>query len=114
MKVLNNLDAFHQMGIVEPITMLTTNDLKENNNAGVGTFHRGNRTFYRLRARDYRVYFEIKEDQLWVEYILNKNSLTDFIFRCKLPVTDEQMVEQHESFWKYLESLKKEPTQTPE
>jgi mRNA-degrading endonuclease RelE of RelBE toxin-antitoxin system len=109
MSVLNKLDAFQQMGIVERISLLTEEDLKPNNDSGVGTFVRKHKTYHRVRAKEYRIYFEHKDDQLWVEYILNKNSLTDFIFRCKLPITEEQMIEQHESFWRYLESLKNDP-----
>ena len=44
---------------------------------------------------------ESKED-----YILHKNTLADFIFRTKLPVNEEFLAEQEDSFWKYLDSLK--------
>ena len=39
--------------------------------------------------------------------ILDKNSMADFIFRTKLPFKEEQAIEQHQSFWQYLESLMK-------
>jgi mRNA interferase RelE/StbE len=50
---------------------------------------------------------KIDDTSLCCHYILPQHSLSDFIFRTKLPVSEEQMVEQHSSFWKYLESLKK-------
>ena len=53
------------------------------------------------------VYFEVKDDILFSRVILDKNSMADFIFRTKLPFKEEQAIEQHQSFWKYLESLMK-------
>jgi mRNA interferase RelE/StbE len=46
-------------------------------------------------------------DTLHTLYILHKNSLEDWLYRMKLPVSEQQLVEQHSKFWKYLESLTK-------
>jgi hypothetical protein len=40
-----------------------------------------------------------------VDYILHQNSLEDFLLLNKLPVSEQQLVEQHSKFWKYLEGL---------
>jgi len=104
---LNKLDIFAQLRLVNQISNLTTEQLLDPN-AEIGRFHRGSKIFYRFRADDFRIYFERQGDNiLFCHYILHRNTLTDFIFRVKLPVSEEQMVEQHESFWKYLDSLKK-------
>ena len=71
----------------------------------LGSFFRGKKTMYRLRSGDYRLYFERDGITLHTVCILHKNTLTDFIFRTKLPISEEQLVEQHSSFWKYLETL---------
>ena len=63
--------------------------------------------FFRLRSGEYRFYFEQQGEALFVKWILHRNSLEDFLFRTKLPVTDQQLFEQHSKFWKYLESLTK-------
>jgi mRNA interferase RelE/StbE len=73
----------------------------------LGKFRRGETEFYRLRAGDFRFYFDVRGDTLHVDYILHKNSLEDFLLRNKLPVSEQQLVEQHSKFWKYLESLTK-------
>ena len=44
---------------------------------------------------------------LLVLYILHEQSLEDFLLRNNLPVSEQQLVEQHSKFWKYLESLSK-------
>ena len=106
MHELNALDKFQQMEVVEPICALTPQDLA-NPREPLGRFHREGRTLYRLRAGDYRFYFEVTGETLHTHWILHKNSLEDMLFRMKLPVSDQQLFEQHSKFWKYLESLKK-------
>ena len=59
----------------------------------------------RIRFEENGFYFEVSGETLHVRYILHRNSLEDFLLRNKLPVTEQQLVEQHSKFWKYLESL---------
>ncbi len=103
---LDELDKFVQMGLVEQISSLTAESLKHLDDT-LGRFHRNGHTLYRLRAGDYRLYFERNEGTLFCHYVLHKNTLTDFVYRFKLPISEEQMLEQHDSFWKYLDTLKK-------
>jgi len=42
-----------------------------------------------------------------VHYILHKNTLEDFLLRNKLPVSEQQLIEQNSKFWVYLENLTK-------
>jgi len=73
----------------------------------LGKFHRGGKDFYRLRAGDFRFYFEVQGETLHTHYILHKDSLEDALFRMRLPVSEKQLFEQDSKFWKYLESLTK-------
>jgi mRNA interferase RelE/StbE len=106
MHELNRLDKLAQLDVIGPISSLKPADLAHPREP-LGRFHRGDRQYYRLRAGDYRLYFEVKGDTLHTHYILHRNSLEDFLLRNKLPVTEQQLVEQHSKFWKYLESLTK-------
>ena len=107
MQELNKLDTREQMQLIEPISNLTAAELARPREP-IGKVNRGGKVFYRLRAGDFRVYFETRgPETMYCEYILHKNTLTDFVFRTKLPVSEEQLLEQHHSFWKYLESLTK-------
>ena len=106
MHELNRLDQLAQLDVLEPMTSLRPDDLA-NPREPLGRFHRGTKEFYRLRAGDFRFYFEAHGEALHVNYILHKNSLEDFLLRNKLPVSEQQLVEQHSKFWKYLESLTK-------
>ena len=103
---LNRLDTLAQLAVVEPISNLKPDDLAHPREP-LGRFHRGNRTYYRLRSGDYRFYFQVSDDTLHVNYILHMNSLEDFLLRNRLPVSEQQLVEQHSKFWKYLDSLTK-------
>ena len=105
-KELNRLDKLTQLTVIEPISNLKPADIARPREP-LGRFTRAGRTFYRLRAGDHRFYFEARDEAIHVDYILHKNSLEDFLLRNKLPVSEQQLVEQHSKFWKYLESLTK-------
>lgn len=106
MHELNRLDKLAQLDAIEPISGLRPEQLAHPREP-LGRFKRGPRELYRLRAGDFRFYFEVRGETLHVDYILHKNSLEDFLLRNKLPVSEQQLVEQHSKFWKYLESLTK-------
>lgn len=106
MQELNRLKTQEQLLIVEPLSVLKPGDLAHPREP-LGRFNREGKTFYRLRSADYRFYFEFRDNNVHVHYILHKNSLEDFLLRNKLPVSEQQLVEQHSKFWKYLESLTK-------
>lgn len=103
---LNRLDKLAQLDVLDPLTSLKPADLAHPREP-LGHFSRGQRAYYRLRSGDFRFYFLVQGDQLKVEYILHRNSLEDFLLRNKLPVSEQQLVEQDSKFWKYLESLTK-------
>jgi len=106
MRELNKLDKLAQLEAVEPISSLKPSDLA-NPREPLGRFNRAGHVLYRLRAGDFRFYFDVNSETLHTLYILHKNSLEDFLLRNKLPVSEEQLVEQHSKFWKYLETLTK-------
>lgn len=103
---LNKLDKLAQMEVVMPISNIRPSDL-ERPREPLGKFTRKGKDFYRLRAGDFRFYFEVTGETLHTHYILHKASLEDWLFRMKLPVSEQQLVEQDSKFWKYLEGLTK-------
>jgi mRNA interferase RelE/StbE len=103
---LNRLDQLAQLDAIEPLSLLKPTDLVQPREP-LGRFTRGGQTWFRLRAGEFRFYFEVQSDVLLVRYMLHRNSLEDFLLRNKLPVSEAQLVEQHSKFWKYLETLTK-------
>lgn len=101
---LRKIETLEQLEVIGPLSLLTEFQLN-NPKEPLGSFSRGKKTVYRIRSGDYRLYFERDGITLHTICILHKNSLTDFIYRTKLPMSEEQLIEQHSSFWKYLETL---------
>jgi len=106
MRELNRLDKLAQLEVIEPISRIRPTDLAHPREP-LGKFNRGGKDFYRLRAGEFRFYFEVQGETLHTHYILHKASLEDALFRMKLPVSEKQLFEQDSKFWKYLESLTK-------
>ncbi|MDR1402029.1 MAG: cytotoxic translational repressor of toxin-antitoxin stability system [Puniceicoccales bacterium] len=104
---LDRFDKGKQLQLVSEISELA-NKAFRGNTIDIPIFHRDGKIFYRLKIDDFRAYVEKTDDfSIFCHYILPQHTLSDFLFRAKFPVSEEQMVEQHTSFWKYLESLKK-------
>lgn len=106
MAELNKLEIPLQMGFVDSLGAVTADQLQHPREP-LGRFARDGKVFYRLRSADLRGYFEVTGEVLHVHYLLTANSLGDFVFRTKLPYTEDTLIEQSPSFWGYLESLKK-------
>jgi len=106
MHELNRLDPLAQLDALNPLTALKAADLAYPREP-LGSFRRGSKTLYRLRSGDFRFYFDVLGKMLHINYILHRNSLEDFLLRNKLPVSEQQLVEQDSKFWKYLEGLTK-------
>jgi len=105
MHELNQLDTRSQMLLVEVVSTLSQEQLDHPGDE-LGCFQRQGKTYYRVRAGEFRIYFEQQGDALYAHYILHRNTFADFAFRSKLPVNEDFMIEQNDSFWKYLESLR--------
>ena len=69
-----------------------------------GKLTRGGRRIYRYLVKDYWIYFERNGDIINVRCILNKNTLKDFFFRSKLPISEDQLLQENPKFWQLLES----------
>jgi mRNA-degrading endonuclease RelE of RelBE toxin-antitoxin system len=69
-----------------------------------GQLTRGGKRIYRYRVKDYRIYFEKHGERIDVRCILNKNSMKDFFFRSKLPISEDQLLQENPKFWQLLES----------
>jgi mRNA-degrading endonuclease RelE of RelBE toxin-antitoxin system len=91
-----------QIELLDDFQVLPADFEKENEKFGVLT--RGGKKIYRYRVKDYRIYFERRDGLIQVLCILNKNSLKDFFYRTKLPIREDQLLEENPRFWQLLES----------
>ena len=72
-----------------------------------GTVERDGKQLFRYRAKDYRIYFAKTGEGITVHRVLHKNTIRDFLFRTKLPMTEDAQLGQREGFWKLIEEAEK-------
>lgn len=63
---------------------------------------RDGRTLHRFRCRDHRIYFERHAEGILIHRVLHKNTIRDFLFRSKLPMTEDDQLEETDQFWKMI------------
>lgn len=69
-----------------------------------GQLTRAGKKIYRYRVKDYRIYFDKSGDIINVRCVLNKNSLKDFFYRSKLPMSEDALLQENPKFWELLET----------
>ena len=104
--VISSIPQLEQLSLVEKLSSLSSDILLEKR-SDIGKFARKGKTYFRVRLDDFRIYIERNETALHCQYILEKNSFQDFMIRCNLPSSEESVIEKHQSFWDYLDSLRK-------
>ncbi len=68
-----------------------------------GKLHREKRNLYRYRTKEYRIYFERIDAGLLIHRVLHKNTLKDFLFRTKLPMAEDEMLQKVPEFWELID-----------
>jgi len=66
-------------------------------------YERDGKKLLRFRTKDYRIYFEKTDEGITVHRVLHKNTIRDFLFRSKLPMTEDDQLGQQKAFWKLIE-----------
>ena len=78
-------------------------DLEKADPEKFGKLHRAKRHLYRYRTRDYRIYFERIDAGLLIHRVLHKNTLKDFLFRTKLPMAEDEVLQKMPEFWELID-----------
>ncbi len=78
-------------------------DLDQLDSERFGVIEREGKKLYRYRAKNYRIYFAKTEEGVKVHRVLHKNTLRDFLFRSKLPVSEDAQLGETREFWKLIE-----------
>ncbi len=82
-------------------------DLEQLDGEKFGVLERDGKRLLRFRARDYRIYFEKTGDGITVHRVLHKNTIRDFLFRSKLPMTEDDQLGRQKDFWKLIDEAQK-------
>ena len=78
-------------------------DLDHLDSKRFGVIEREGKKLYRYRAKDYRIYFERREEGITIHRVLHKNTFRDFLFRSKLPMAEDDKLGKTREFWKLIE-----------
>jgi len=82
-------------------------DLDKLDEEKFGAVERDGKRLLRYRAKEYRIYFERCGEGITVHRVLHKNTIRDFLFRTKLPMTEDDQLGQQKGFWKLIEEAEK-------
>src|SRR5438132_4536812 len=78
-------------------------DLENLDSKRFGLIEREGKKLYRYRAKDYRIYFEKREEGITIQRVLHKNTFRDFLFRSKLPMSEDAQLGKTREFWQLIE-----------
>ena len=99
---ISHLDTLSQLELLDSFKV-TEADLNELDEERFGKMMRDGKTLYRFRAGEYRIYFEATSDSVIVHRVLHKNTLGDFLFRSKMPLSEDEQLSESKHFWQLIE-----------
>ena len=99
---LAHLPKLLQLQILSEFNFLPE-DLETADPEKFGTLKREGRQLYRYRTKEYRIYFERNEAGLLIHRVLHKNTLKDFLFRTKLPMAEDEILQKVPEFWELID-----------
>ncbi len=108
--VFNEISAaeISALGTLEQLELLeefhvTEQDLNGSGSDRFGKIERDGHVMYRFRAKEYRFYFEVKDGSIIVYRVLHKGTLSDFLFRSKMPLAEDEALAGSKHFWKLID-----------
>jgi len=96
------LDILEQLELLEEFKV-SEDDLANLNEDRFGKIDRDGTILYRFRAKDFRFYFEIKDASVVVHRVLHKGTFSDFKFRSKMPLAEDEVLANSKHFWKLID-----------
>lgn len=102
---ISRLDTLAQLDLLDAFKV-TQETLQHIDGENFGKISRGGTSLYRFRAGEYRVYFEVVDENVIVHRVLHKNTFSDLLFRTKLPVGEDEELGKSKHFWNLIEEGK--------
>jgi hypothetical protein len=99
---ISRLDTLEQLELLDEFKV-TERDLEHLDGERFGKIERDGRTLHRFRAKDWRFYFEVKDGQVIVHRVLHKGTFSDFAFRSKIPMAEDEELAKSKHFWTLID-----------
>ncbi len=102
---ISRLDTLEQLELLDEFKV-SEEDLENLDGERFGKIPRDGKTLYRFRAKDWRFYFEVKDGAVIVHRVLHKGTFSDFLFRSKIPMAEDEELAKSKHFWKLIDEGK--------
>ncbi|MGA0845955.1 MAG: hypothetical protein ACO3RV_05385 [Luteolibacter sp.] len=99
---LSALGTLEQLELLEEFKV-TREDLQQLNGERFGKIERDGLVLYRFRADEYRIYFEVRDALVIVHRVLHKGTFSDFLYRSKMPLAEDEALASSKHFWKLID-----------
>lgn len=99
---ISQLDTLDQLELMDEFKV-TQDDLENLDGERFGKIERDGKVLFRFRAKDYRLYFEAKEGTVVVHRVLHKGTFSDWVFRSKIPLAEDEELAESKHFWKLID-----------
>ena len=99
---ISALSTLEQLELLEEFRV-GKEDLENLQGDQYGKIDRDGTVLYRFRAKDYRFYFEVKNGTVVVHRVLHKGTFSDFKFRSKMTLHEDDALANSKYFWKLID-----------
>jgi mRNA-degrading endonuclease RelE of RelBE toxin-antitoxin system len=99
---ISRLGTLEQLELIDEFKV-TEADLERLDGDRFGKIERDGKTLFRFRAKDYRFYFEVRDGAVVVHRVLHKGTFSDFLFRSKMPLGEDEALAESKHFWKLID-----------
>ncbi len=99
---ISQLDTLEQLDLLDQFKV-SEEDLENLDGERFGKLEREGKRLYRFRADDWRIYFEVDESKVVVHRVLHKGTFSDFLFRSKIPLAEDEELAESKTFWKLID-----------
>ena len=99
---ISQLSTLDQLDLLDAFRV-TEEKLENLDGSEYARFERDGRVLYRFRTDEYRIYFCVEESNVIVHRVLHKNTFSDFLFRSKMRVSEDEALAKSKHFWKLID-----------
>ncbi len=99
---ISRLDTLEQLELFDEFKV-NQSDLDQLDGDRFGKIERDGKTLYRFRTKDWRLYFEVKDNAVVVHRVLHKGTFSDFVFRSNIPLAEDEELAESKHFWKLID-----------
>ena len=100
---ISRLDTMEQLDLLDQFKV-DPEELDGGDGEKFGRLERDGKMLYRFRSDEYRIYFAVERNSVVVHRVLHKGTFSDFLFRSKLPLNEDEALSQSKHFWELIEA----------